>query len=72
MSFTGLSAFPLTPLHDDVVDEAAYVGLIERLAASGVDSITALGSTGAYAYLRFAIWCVSIPTSSRSASRLDQ
>lgn len=51
-AFTGLSAFPLTPLRDDVVDEAAYVGLIERLAASRVDSITALGSTGAYAYLR--------------------
>ena len=25
--------------------------LVERLAASGVDSITALGSTGSYAYL---------------------
>lgn len=49
--FTGLSAFPLTPLHDDHVDERAFTGLIERLAASGVDSITALGSTGSYAYL---------------------
>lgn len=49
--FTGLSAFPLTPLHDDVVDEAAFAGLIERLVAAGVDSITALGSTGSYAYL---------------------
>ncbi|WP_309065541.1 dihydrodipicolinate synthase family protein [Microbacterium sp.] len=50
-AFTGLSAFPLTPLHDDRVDEAAFIGLVERLAAAGVDSITALGSTGSYAYL---------------------
>lgn len=49
--FTGLSAFPLTPLHDDRVDDIAYAGLVERLAGSGVDSITALGSTGSYAYL---------------------
>ncbi|MDR2256850.1 MAG: dihydrodipicolinate synthase family protein [Arthrobacter sp.] len=49
--FTGLSAFPLTPLHDDQVDERAFTGLIERLATAEVDSITALGSTGSYAYL---------------------
>lgn len=49
--FTGLSAFPLTPLHDDQIDEQAFTGLITRLAATGVDSITALGSTGSYAYL---------------------
>ncbi len=49
--FTGLSAFPLTPLRDDIVDERAFVGLIERLTAAGVDTITALGSTGSYAYL---------------------
>lgn len=49
--FTGLSAFPLTPLTNDAVDERAFVSIIERLARSGVDSITALGSTGSYAYL---------------------
>lgn len=49
--FTGLSAFPLTPLRDDVIDESAYARLVARLAAAGVDSITALGSTGSYAYL---------------------
>ena len=49
--FTGLSAFPLTPLRDDAFDEAAYAGLIGRLVAAGVDSITALGSTGSYMYL---------------------
>jgi 4-hydroxy-tetrahydrodipicolinate synthase len=49
--FRGLSAFPLTPLADDAVDERAFTGLVERLAAAGVDSITALGSTGSYAYL---------------------
>ena len=49
--FTGLSAFPLTPLANDEVDEGAFVRLIQRLTAAGVDSITALGSTGSYAYL---------------------
>lgn len=49
--FTGLNAFPLTPLKDDSLDEDAFVGLIERLVLAGVDSITALGSTGSYAYL---------------------
>lgn len=49
--FTGLSAFPLTPLKGDSLDEDAFVGLIERLVLAGVDSITALGSTGSYAYL---------------------
>lgn len=48
---TGLSAFPLTPLRDDSVDERAFAGLVERLADAGVDSITALGSTGSYLYL---------------------
>lgn len=49
--FTGLGAFPLTPLANDAVDEGAFVALVERLASAGVDSITALGSTGSYAYL---------------------
>ncbi|MGN0099723.1 MAG: dihydrodipicolinate synthase family protein [Dietzia sp.] len=48
---TGLSAFPLTPLRDDRLDERAYAGIVERLAREGVDSIGALGSTGSYAYL---------------------
>jgi 4-hydroxy-tetrahydrodipicolinate synthase len=49
--FTGLSAFPLTPIADDRVDEKAFAALVQRLAAAGVDSIGALGSTGSYAYL---------------------
>ncbi|MCH1883355.1 dihydrodipicolinate synthase family protein [Agrococcus sp. ARC_14] len=49
--FTGLSAFPLTPLRDDQVDLDAFGRIITMLAGSGVDSITALGSTGSYAYL---------------------
>jgi 4-hydroxy-tetrahydrodipicolinate synthase len=50
--FTGLSAFPLTPLNErGAVDEAAFERLVGRLAAAGVDSIGALGSTGSYAYL---------------------
>lgn len=47
----GLSAFPLTPLADDAVDDAAFATLVQRLHTAGVDSITALGSTGSYAYL---------------------
>ncbi|MDJ0338996.1 dihydrodipicolinate synthase family protein [Cryobacterium sp. PH31-O1] len=49
--FTGLSAFPLTPTDENGIDERAFVGLVSRLAAAGVDSIGALGSTGGYAYL---------------------
>lgn len=48
---TGLSAFPLTPMNEQTIDEVAFVGLIERLAAARVDSIGVLGSTGNYAYL---------------------
>ncbi len=51
MMFTGLSAFPLTPLKQEVIDEAAFIRLVERLATAGVDSIGVLGSTGNYAYL---------------------
>ena len=47
----GVSAFPLTPLAGDRVDEKAFTGLVERLVAAGVDSITVLGSTGSSPYL---------------------
>jgi len=47
----GLSAFSLTPLVKGEIDENAFVALIEALAAAGVNSIGALGSTGSYAYL---------------------
>jgi len=49
--FTGLSAFPLTPLIRDTIDEKALSALIDRLAAARVDSIGVLGSTGSYMYL---------------------
>lgn len=49
--FSGLSAFPLTPLREDKLDEASFTQLIARLVEGGVDSIGALGSTGNYAYL---------------------
>jgi 4-hydroxy-tetrahydrodipicolinate synthase len=50
--FTGLSAFPLTPLDAaGAIDEPAFGLLVTRLADAGVDSIGALGSTGSYAYL---------------------
>ncbi|WP_392749640.1 dihydrodipicolinate synthase family protein [Streptomyces sp. LN590] len=47
----GLSAFPLTPTDEQGIDYTAYAALVARLAAAGVDSIGALGSTGGYAYL---------------------
>ncbi|WP_024777138.1 dihydrodipicolinate synthase family protein [Pseudomonas corrugata] len=49
--FTGLSAFPLTPMNEQGVDEGAFARLVEQLVAAKVDSIGALGSTGSYAYL---------------------
>ncbi|MEV8540406.1 dihydrodipicolinate synthase family protein [Streptomyces sp. NPDC051572] len=49
--FRGLSAFLLTPTSEEGIDETAYAALVARLAAAGVDSIGALGSTGGYAYL---------------------
>jgi 4-hydroxy-tetrahydrodipicolinate synthase len=50
--FTGLSAFPLTPLDDTgAIDEPAFERLVSRLAGAGVNSIGALGSTGSSAYL---------------------
>jgi len=49
--FTGLSAFPLSPLGRDGVDEPAFIRLMARLVSAEVDSICALGSTGNYAYL---------------------
>lgn len=52
---SGLSAFPLTPINNDAdgaIDETAFSNLIARLAAVSVDSVTDLGSTGSYAYLR--------------------
>ena len=49
--FSGLSAFPITPMNETGVDEAAFGRLVRRLAAAGVDSIGALGSTGCYPYL---------------------
>ncbi|SME96266.1 MULTISPECIES: dihydrodipicolinate synthase family protein [unclassified Pseudomonas] len=51
MIFTGLGAFPLTPMNEQGVDENAFTRLVEQLAAANVDSIGALGSTGSYAYL---------------------
>ena len=50
--FTGLSAFPPTPADEEgVVDTDALGVLIDRLADTGVDSVSVLGNTGTYAYL---------------------
>ncbi|WP_019158550.1 dihydrodipicolinate synthase family protein [Brevibacterium senegalense] len=48
--FTGLSAFPLTPVIDDRADLAACARITAHVRDAGVDSITVLGSTGLYAY----------------------
>lgn len=49
--FTGLSAFPLTPMSEQGIRENEFSGLVERLAKAQVGSIGVLGSTGSYAYL---------------------
>ena len=41
--FTGLSAFPLTPITDDGINEKSLSALIHRLADAGTDSIGAAG-----------------------------
>ncbi len=51
-TFTGLSAFPITPSHaDGCVDADALRRVLAPLLAAQVDSIGLLGSTGTYAYL---------------------
>ncbi|MDQ0194796.1 dihydrodipicolinate synthase/N-acetylneuraminate lyase [Paenibacillus wynnii] len=43
--FTGLSAFPLTPMNESGIDEKAFIRLLKRLTSARVDSIGVLGST---------------------------
>lgn len=49
---TGLSAFSLTPMKNEQIDEDALRQLVARLAAQPLQSIAVLGSTGNYAYLQ--------------------
>jgi len=49
--FQGLSAFPLTPVNNEEIDEASFERLLLRLVDARVDSIGILGSTGNYMYL---------------------
>ncbi|WP_309992317.1 dihydrodipicolinate synthase family protein [Arthrobacter pascens] len=49
--FSGLCAFPLTPIREDHIDLKAVALLVSRAARAGVDSLGVLGSTGNYAYL---------------------
>ena len=35
--FTGLSAFPLTPMNEQGVQECEFIRLVKHLAAAGVD-----------------------------------
>lgn len=52
MRFSGLSAFPITPMDaDGRVDLPALRRLVARLCVAGVDSVGLLGSTGSYPYL---------------------
>ncbi|GAA4623139.1 dihydrodipicolinate synthase family protein [Cellulomonas oligotrophica] len=49
--FAGVSAFPLTPVRDEELDEDALGLLVARAAEAGVDSVGVLGSTGNAPYL---------------------
>lgn len=49
--FTGLSAFPLTPITASGMDEQGFIKILARLTAARVESMGILGSTGSYAYL---------------------
>jgi 4-hydroxy-tetrahydrodipicolinate synthase len=49
--FTGLSAFPLTPMDESSIDAKAFCQLVSQLADAKVNSIGVLGSTGSYPYL---------------------
>ncbi|WP_299476440.1 dihydrodipicolinate synthase family protein [uncultured Paracoccus sp.] len=50
--FTGLSAFPLTPIDDEgQLKPELLQRFLERIVAAGANSIGLLGSTGGYAYL---------------------
>lgn len=49
--FTGLSAFPLTPVTASGIDEQGFSKILARLTTARVDSLGILGSTGIYAYL---------------------
>ncbi|WP_249975831.1 dihydrodipicolinate synthase family protein [Vreelandella olivaria] len=49
--FTGLSAFPLTPMNESGINENEFARLVQHVAEAGVDSIGTLGSTGSYVYL---------------------
>ncbi|TNC13222.1 dihydrodipicolinate synthase family protein [Methylobacterium terricola] len=52
MRFSGLSAFPITPMDaEGRVDRPALRRLVARLREAGVDSVGLLGSTGSYPYL---------------------
>ncbi len=48
--FSGLSAFPLTPVNAAGIDEQSFLKILARLTAAKVDSLGVLGSTGSYAY----------------------
>mgnify|MGYP000847654792 CR=1 FL=1 len=49
--FTGLSAFPLTPVTASGMDERCFSHILSLLTEARVDSVGVLGSTGSYAYL---------------------
>lgn len=48
--FSGLSAFPLTPVNATGIDEQSFLKILARLITAKVDSLGVLGSTGSYAY----------------------
>lgn len=50
MNFSGLCAFPLTPMNGETIDWSAFTRLIQKLVSAKVQSIGVLGSTGCYPY----------------------
>ena len=57
----GLSAFPITPADEaGRIDATALRGMLDRLAAAGVDSVGLLGSTGTALYLTRAERCRAV------------
>ncbi|MRS14211.1 dihydrodipicolinate synthase family protein [Enterobacteriaceae bacterium RIT691] len=50
MDFSGLCAFPLTPVVHDDIDWASFRQLIDKLRLANVNAIGVLGSTGCYPY----------------------
>lgn len=69
MDFSGVIAYPVTPLHPGgALDLDSLESSIARLARSGVDGIVVLGTSGLFAYLDAAERSEVVRTAVRAAS----